>query len=125
MTEGRGVFSLEVGEFLQETRNLEDDLEDRVRGWMVVHLEALDGLVVLDGGVVALFLQLLPEATEVVLVLRVVKQKEVLNAGDGLLQLEVLSTDKQMICQFIQFADGGRGFLQCLRDSFMSFFYFH
>ena len=69
--EGRGVVSFEIAELLQETRDLNDDPEDILGSGVVVHLEALDRLVVLDHGVEALLLELLPIAAEVVLIVRV------------------------------------------------------
>jgi hypothetical protein len=51
---------------------------------MIVHGEALDGFIILDNRVETLFLELLPIATEVVLIIRIKKQQEVLYAGDVL-----------------------------------------
>jgi hypothetical protein len=60
---------------------------------MIVHGEALDGFIILDNRVETLFLELLPIATEVVLIIRIKKQQEVLYAGDVLFELEITFAD--------------------------------
>jgi hypothetical protein len=58
---------------------------------MVVHLEALNGLVVLNDGIKGTLFQLLPVPTEVVLGVGVEEKQEVFNIRDDLLELKVVS----------------------------------
>lgn len=57
---------------------------------MIVHFEALDGLVVLNDGIEGLLLQLLPVPAQVVLGVRVEQEQEVLNVRYDLFKFEVV-----------------------------------
>lgn len=71
MSEGRGVVGLKIAELLQEPRDLDDDPEDILIGWMVMHAEAFHCLIVLNNRIESLFLQFLPVPAQLVLVVRV------------------------------------------------------
>ena len=55
MAEGWGVVGLEIAEFLEESRNLDDNSENIFIRRMIVHAETLNCLVVFDDRIKSFF----------------------------------------------------------------------
>lgn len=74
-------------------------------------IDLYNNLVVLQDGIKAMLLQLLPVTTQIIFVVGIEQQQEVLDDGDHLLQLEVRLTHKEVECVLLQLPDGVLGFL--------------
>ena len=121
MSEFWGVVGLEIGKLSKEPGDLGNDSEEIVGSGVVVHLEALYGFVVFDDGIEGSFFEFLPVSAEVVFGVGVEEEKEILDVGDDLFQLKIVSGAVELIGFLLEFPDRVGYFLEGICNFLVDF----
>lgn len=97
---------LKVTKLLQEPGDLQHNDKEIISLGGVVHIEQLKSLTVLHDRVIAPLLEELPVSAEVILGEGVKQQQEGLDRRDGLLEVEVVLCQEEVVSLFLQHSNG-------------------